>query len=319
MKYTSLALIILLLLFFSEVYVAQSSGEERKGKDVRRAAVAGMFYPSSPTGLRSDIVKLLDTVPDVKAEGKIIAALAPHAGYVFSGRVAAFTHKILSSAEFDTLVIIGHDTYSDAVAFTCPVDYYQTPLGKVPVDRKMTTKMHKFNRGIKPHRSLHAREHTIEVHLPFLKVLDRRCKIIPILFGNPTPENCKVLSDAIQAAAGNKKVLVLASTDMSHYPRYELANKIDKSTLEVLRFMDVEKLFAHLAKHETASSVPNLRTAMCAKGGVGTAILFAKAQGADQLQILHYANSGDVPAGDKDRVVGYCSALMVKTSAQAPK
>jgi len=313
--------LIIIPLFFmiSEGYLTYAAGEEMRGKDVRPPAVAGTFYPGSPTQLRSTITKLLDSVPEVKPAGKILAAVAPHAGYIFSGSVAAYTHKLLSTVEFDTLIVIGHDTYRDAVAFTCPVDYFQTPLGKVPVDREMIAKLQEFNRGIKAHRSLHSQEHTVEVHLPFLQVLGKKCKILPILFGNPTAENCRILSDAILAAANNKTVFVLASTDMSHYPPYESACKVDNSTLEVLRFLDIGKLFTHLIKQEKQPTVPNLQTAMCARGGVGTAILCAQAHGANYAQILRYANSGDVPAGGKHRVVGYCSVLMVKAADHSSK
>ena len=300
-----------ILLLVSEGYRFQASGEERKSGTVRPPAVAGTFYPGSPAQLYRTIKTLLDNVPEIKPAGEIRAAVGPHAGYTFSGQVAAYTHKLMSAVSFDTLVIIGHDSYRNAVAFTCPVDYFQTPLGKVPVDREMMAKMHKFSQGIKPHRSFHDRDQTIEVHLPFLQVLGRQCKIIPILFGDPTTENCRVLSDAILAAAGKKTVFVLASADMSHYPPYESACRVDRSTLAVLRSLDVGKLFNHLSQQER-QSVPNLQTTMCAKGGVGTAILFARAHGANQGQILCYANSGDVPAGGKNRVVGYSSVLMVK-------
>jgi AmmeMemoRadiSam system protein B len=94
---------------------------------------------------------------------------------------------------------------------------------------------------------------------------------------------------------------------------------LDNATLHVLRALDVNKLFAHLAKQERQHSVPGLRTAMCASGGVGTAILCAKANGANYAQVLHYANSGDVPAGDKYGVVGYCSVLIVQTEEHISK
>ena len=311
-KFFVTAMIIFFLFLVPVRYLPHTSGEEKSDKEIRSPAVAGKFYPGSPIQLKKQIAALLDSVPDMKPDGEIVAAVAPHAGYIFSGRVAAYTHKLLSAVDYDTLVIIGHDTYRNAVAFTCPVDYFQTPLGKVRVDREMMAKMQKFNRNIKAHRSLHAYEHTVEVHLPFLQFLGKQCKIIPILFGNPSVENCRILSDAILAAADDKTVFVLASTDMSHFPPYESACRIDNSTLEVLESLDIDKLFKHLAKQERQRSVPNLETAMCAKGGVGTAILFAKAHSANRAQILHYANSGDVPAGGKHRVVGYCSVLIVK-------
>jgi AmmeMemoRadiSam system protein B len=308
MKIKSLSsIIILLLLLVADGYWSQSKGEE-----VRLPAVAGTFYPGSPNELRRDVTTLLDSVPEIKPAGKILAAVAPHAGYIYSGGVAAYTHKVLSTVDFHTLVIIGHDTYRDAVAFTCPADYFQTPLGKVPVDRGMMAKMHAFHRGIKANWAIHAREHTVEVHLPFLQVLGRRYKIIPILFGNPTTKNCQILSDAIINAAGEKTVLVLASADLSHYPPYDLAYKVDNSTLEVLKSLDVDRLFTHLGVQEREASVPDLRTTMCAKGGVGTAVLFARAYGADRAQILRYANSGDVRGGGKSGVVGYSSVLMLK-------
>jgi AmmeMemoRadiSam system protein B len=300
-------MIMLLLVWVADGYWSQSKSEE-----VRLPAVAGAFYPSSANELRRNIKAYLDSVPEVKPAGKILAAVAPHAGYTYSGGVAAYTHKVLSAVDFQTLVIIGHDSYRKAIAFTCPADYFQTPLGKVPVDREMMAKMHAFNPGIKANMAIHAREHTVEVHLPFLQVLGRRCKIVPLLFGNPTTKNCQILSDAIIAAAGHKTVFVLASADMSHYPPYDLAYKVDKSTLEVLKSLDVDRLFTHLAVQERESSVPNLRTAMCAKGGVGTAVLFAQAHGAGRAQILRYANSGDVRGGGKGSVVGYSSVLMVK-------
>jgi AmmeMemoRadiSam system protein B len=302
-----LSIIIFLFLLVGNGYWSPSRAEE-----VRLPAVAGAFYPASANELRRNIKSYLDSVPEIKPAGKILAAVAPHAGYTYSGGVAAYTHKALSTVDIHTLVIIGHDAYGNDVAFTCPADYFQTPLGKVPVDREMMAKMHAFHRGIKANRAIHAREHTVEVHLPFLQVLGRPCKIIPILFGNPTAKNCQILADAIISAAGDKTVFVLASADMSHYPPYDLAYKVDKSTLEVLKSLDVERLLTHLAVQEREASVPNLRTALCAKGGVGTAILFARARGADRVQILRYANSGDVRGGDKRGVVGYSSVLMVK-------
>lgn len=308
--------IFLICIYFCTLglHPSQATGEEENDVLIRPPAVAGMFYPDSPEELRREITLFLDQAPEVKPAGIVLAALAPHAGYAYSGGVAACTYKLLPSVEFDTLVIIGHDTFRDAVAFLCPVDYFRTPLGKMPVDREMVEKMRAFHPGIKSDRMIHVRDHTVEVHLPFLQVQDRQCRIVPILFGNPTIENCRILSEAILAATGNKKVFVLASTDLSHYPPYDAACRIDKSTLAAISAMDIDKFFNYISKYERQSAIPNLRTAICASGGVGTAMLCAKARGADHAQILHYANSGDIPAGDKRRVVGYGSALFVKKS-----
>jgi AmmeMemoRadiSam system protein B len=290
--------------------------DNNDSEEIRHPSAAGSFYPETASELRKTITAMMNSVPEMSPEGEIFAAIAPHAGYVYSGTVAAYTFKQLSKVDFDTIVIIGHETdlYPNIIAYICPVDYFETPLGKVPVDREMIKKMVAFNNGIRTNRSIHANDHSIEVQIPFLQVLGKNCMIVPILFGNSTPENSRILADAIIASAGDKKVFVLASTDMSHYPSYGSANMVDSSTLEVLKTMDVSRLFEYLYEQVNRQTIPNLVTAMCSRGGVGTAILFAKAHGANHAQILHYANSGDISMGDKQRVVGYSSVLFVKTA-----
>jgi len=291
----------------------QGQQEEGAADVVRPPAAAGRFYPGNPTGLRQTIRYLLDNVPEETVSGEIVAAVAPHAGYRYSGQVAAHTHKFIADVDFDTAVIIGHDCHiRGTIALICPVDYYQTPLGKVPVDHEMVSKMLAFHPGIRAETSIHGREHTVEVQLPFLQFLEKQCKIVPVLFGNPTVENCRIFAKAIASAAGEKKVFVLASTDMSHYPSYEIARRVDGETLKVLRSLDVEKLFAHLNGLDIRRDIPGLETSMCARGGVGTAMFFGGARGADRATVLCYANSGDVPVGGKSSVVGYCSVLIVR-------
>jgi MEMO1 family protein len=281
--------------------------------NIREPAAAGSFYPSSESELRAMITKYLAAAPDEKPSGDIIAAVAPHAGYVYSGAVAARTFKQLAGIDFETIVVIGHDSYQDGVAYLSPDKYFRTPLGLMEIDTDMVEKMMKFNRGIKSSRSMHSEDQTVEIQLPFLQVLGKKCRIVPVMFGNPTAGNCRILAEAIIAAAGDKKVFVLSSTDMSHYPSDDDANKVDKSTLEVVKTMDVNKIFTHLDS-QINRSVSGLQTALCSRGGLGTAIYFARARGANQAQVLHYANSGDVSIGSKDRVVGYSSVVFLKTT-----
>ncbi len=306
----SLALVSACFLLF--LYL---SPNEAAGEDIRQPAVAGSFYPGSQSELRAMITKYLDDAPDINPGGEVLAAVAPHAGYVYSGAIAARTFRQLADTDFDTIVIIGHDSYQDCVAYVSPDQYFSTPLGQIEVDREMVEKMMKFSSGIRSSRSIHSEDHTIEIQLPFLQVLGKKCRIVPVIFGNPAAKNCRVLADAIIAAAGDKKVFVLSSTDMSHYPSYKDANRVDRATLEVVKTMDVDRIFAHLGSQTGKNGVPGLQTALCSRGGLGTAIFFAKARGADQAQVLHYANSGDVSIGDKSRVVGYSSVLFVRKSA----
>jgi AmmeMemoRadiSam system protein B len=279
---------------------------------VRRPARAGQFYPGTKASLSAAVDSYIEKVPARESDAEILAAVVPHAGYQFSAGVASYVFKAITNVQFETIVIIGHDCGAGGgVALVCDVDFYETPLGRVPVDTGMVRKLIAYDPGIRAERRIHAQEHTVEVQLPFLQRAGREFSVVPVLFGDPTIRNCKTLAEAISAAAGSKKVFVLSSTDMTHYPPYDDAVRIDGATLETVRAFDVEKLFKTLEAQERAN--PGLRTAMCSRGGVGTAMLFARKQGADAAEVLHYANSGDVQGGDKNGVVGYGAVLFVKS------
>ncbi len=285
---------------------------------VRPPAVAGSFYPADPKNLRRVVQDFLKKVPDQDIPGELVACIAPHAGYVYSGQVAAYTHKLLEEADFEIIVIIGHNApYGNKVAFLSPADYFKTPLGKVPVDRDIVKELLSFHPGIVADERIHAREHTVEVQLPFLQVTRKDFKIVPILFGVPSLKNCKILSEALSKALKGKKAMLLASTDLSHYPPYEEACQEDQRTLEVVKRLDADKLFSYL-KSQKEKDIPNLSTAMCASGGVGTAIFFAREREADSVRILRYANSGDAEIGDKSRVVGYGAVTVSYTHLTLP-
>ncbi len=296
-----------------EPQASPASGAER-APAVRHPSVAGSFYPAQASRLRAMVTRFLAHVPDLNPGGTIVAAMAPHAGYGYSGQVAAYTHKLIRDVPFDTIVIIGHDAFRGGVAYPCSVDDFETPLGRVPVDREMVAALEARHPGIQDRCEF--QDHTVEVQLPFLQVTRKKFKIVPMLFGDPTPENARILADAIRATAGHRKVFVLASTDMSHYPGYDDARKLDLATLDVLKQLDPKRLFDHLVRARR-SGMPGLRTAMCASGGVLTAMMVARAEGADQVTVLKYANAGDVPQGDKSRVVGYGAALFVRSGGAA--
>ncbi len=302
--------------FFLPGFVFGGEGNtaaQEGGESVRPARFAGTFYSGQKQQLRKNIAKLVEDVPETEVEGKICGAVAPHAGYRYSGSVAAYTHKMLAQAEFDTVIIIGHDTFRNVAALISPHDYFETPLGRVSVDTNMAQRLVNAHEDIVINAAVHIKEHTIEVQLPFFQALKKDFKIVPVLFGTPSKENIKTLSNAIIEVTGKSGTLVLASTDLSHYPSYETASVVDKSTIEVMRLYDIDKLLLHLRKRER-KGYPGLKTAMCARGGVCTAMLVARKKGADTVQFLHYANSGDSPGGGKKSVVGYCSVLFTKTN-----
>jgi MEMO1 family protein len=307
---------LIIVFIFIALTLFTSYGENSFGSNqnetIRRAAVAGSFYPGNSEELKTTVDDLLKNAEKNDIKGTILAAMAPHAGYVYSGAIAALTFKNISDIEFDTIVIIGHDSFQDAVAYTCPVDYFETPLGKFPVDTEMVKMLNAYSKDIKPDLSIHRDDHTIEIQIPFLQIMNKKCKIVPLMFGLPSPQNCKILADAIKKAAGDKNVFVLASSDMSHYPDYEGSNKIDNITLDKVKSMDIDLFFKHVYSQMKEPQVSGLKTAICASGGVGTAMLFAKEMGADTALVLKHANSGDVTGGDKNRVVGYSSVLFMK-------
>jgi AmmeMemoRadiSam system protein B len=151
--YTLIVFVIITLTFFN-AYGEDNMAPEHK-LITRPASVAGAFYPESSEDLKTAVNGLLKDAEKKDAKGMILAAMAPHAGYVYSGQIAALTFKNISDIDFDTIVIIGHDTFQDAVAYTCPVDFFETPLGKIPVDREMMERLEAFNKGIRPDISIH--------------------------------------------------------------------------------------------------------------------------------------------------------------------
>ena len=310
---------LIIVFFFTALPLFYAYGEansinskiESKIK-TRPASVAGAFYPGDRETLKKEVDNFLKSAQKIDHPGTVYAAMAPHAGYIYSGKIAAHTFKNISDIDFDTIVIIGHDSFQNAAAYTCPVDFFETPLGDVPVDVEMVRKLQEYSKEIKPDISIHRDDHTIEVQLPFLQAINKKCKIVPLMFGYPSPENCRILAEAIKYASADKKVFVLASSDMSHYPTYEGANKVDHLTLDMIKTMDIDKFFGHVFKQRRDPQVKGLQTAICASGGVGTAMLLAKEMGADTALVLKYANSGDVQGGDKNRVVGYSSVLFIR-------
>ncbi len=275
---------------------------------VRYPAVAGGFYPASSAELKGMIDGYLSNVPAQKVRGRINALLCPHAGYQFSGQVAAYSFRELEGRHYDTVIIIGpsHHIKLDG-ASVGDWDFYETPLGRVKVDKKMAERIRNYSPKLRFLSSAHQREHSVEVEVPFLQRVLKDFLIVPIVMGNSTPENCQILSQAILKAIGNQKVLLVASSDMSHYPTYDNACKVDRQTLSAIESFDQAKVFQS-DSDILSKGIPNLGCTLCGLGPVATVMMVAKGMGAEKVEVLHYANSGDVEVGgrkNKDRVVGY--------------
>ncbi len=311
-KFINLLFIISLLLM-SSVAVAQVSkgGKEMGMKEIREPAVAGAFYPEKPEVLLRDVAKYLENSKKEKIEGDIVALISPHAGYMYSGQVAAYAYKLVEGRTFDSVVVVAP---SHRALFKGASLYdrggYRTPLGVVPIDTELSKKMMEWRKEIQFLPEAHSQEHSLEVQIPFLQVVLKTFNLIPIVM-EPywSWETCQYLASAIAETVRGKRVLLVASTDLSHFYTYNIAVELDKIFLNHIERFDVEGLNRDLKSN---------RTEACGGGPVVTIMLAAKVLGANHGKVLKYANSGDV-TGDRSRVVGYAAAVFYKTAGGKEK
>ncbi len=269
---------------------------------IREAAVAGAFYPANPKVLTTQIQQFLDHADIEPIEGEIRGIISPHAGYVYSGQVAAYAMKAISKSTFDTVVVIAP---SHRMAFegasVMEKGQYRTPLGLIDIDEEMAAAVIKESSGIFPGTEAHALEHAVEVQLPFLQVVLKEFKLVPVVMGNQTSLMCERLSATLHKAitVTGRRALVVGSTDLSHYYPYEFAKKLDESVVRLLENYDAGSL---------ADAFDAEQCEACGKGPIITTMMVSRLMGAGKSKVLKYANSGDV-SGDKSGVVGYVSAV----------
>lgn len=289
-------------------------------KNIRPSAVAGQFYEADADRLKHQVQYYLDKTEkqDIKM-GAVRAIMTPHAGYDFSAPVAAAGYKQIEGKKTGTVVILcnSHTAYFDGLAIDGH-DAWQTPLGQVGVDRKLADKLIAADKSIHYNNEVHAGEHALEVQLPFLQtVLPDGFMIVPILFGNTGGDGYARLARALENNLGPDD-LVVASSDMSHYPKYEDANTIDQETLGVIKTADVEKMDDYTEEVEERD-VPGEQTILCGIDGVKTVMELYGLAGWDRIGILKYANSGDAEMGDRERVVGYGAVAFGLASSSESK
>jgi len=301
----------LIMFLIIAMFLTPAPGNGDKSPDsatsVRPAAVAGKFYPADPAELRTDVMNYLHKAGNPVIKGDLLAIMSPHAGYVFSGQVAAYSYKELSNRVYDTVIILGPSHYvplSGASVFS--KGYYAVPGAEIPVNSVMAKKIIDKKSSIFDSPSAHySREHCIEVQLPFLQATMKNFSIVPILIGQVDENFCKVLADRIVKSIKDTRTLIVASSDMSHYPPYKIAKEVDSHNLQLIKNMDTHGLHQSMQKDVRKYGSRNLATCMCGEWPVITTILATKQLGGDTVEILKYANSGDVKYGDTNSVVGY--------------
>ncbi len=281
---------------------------------VRPPAVAGSFYPAQPDALEQTVRMYLARTSRVGV--RPIALIAPHAGYTYSGPVAAAAFKQLEGQTYDVVVVLGtnHTTagFEDIAAYA--EGAYATPLGEVPVDTEVAQRLVAAHDRIVADVGPHVKEHSIEVVLPFLQETLGDFRVVPIIVGAPRMDNCRLLADALVAALADRRALVVASSDMSHYPAYEDAQRVDNRILAAIETLDPATV---QAENDAclAAGTPNLACTLCGLGPVLTAMMYARDVGANQATTLLYQNSGDAAAGSRDRVVGYGAVMFWRWDA----
>lgn len=265
----------------------------------REAKVAGAFYPDDPTTLRAMVARFLEQFPlPTLVTPAPRALILPHAGYPYSGIVAAQGIRQIQGRSYDAVVVVGftHREPFDGVS----VDNrpaYRTPLGTIPVDHD-AVRLLLAQPGLRHVEAAHAAdEHSLEVMLPFLQVALGSFRLVPILMGGVDPADADALADALAALARQRTILCIFSTDLSHYHPYEEARAHDERTVAAI-LGETPQAVARLCAAGTLEA--------CGQAPIVTALAFAERLGFLERRLLAYANSGDT-AGDKSRVVGYAA------------
>ncbi|MFC1938301.1 AmmeMemoRadiSam system protein B [Chloroflexota bacterium] len=265
---------------------------------IRNQAVAGQFYPASPSQLKA-MIKELTNEKAVKED--VIGLLSPHAGYIYSGPVAG---AVISKLKIkDTMVIIGPNHTGMGKPFSIMTEgTWETPLGQVEVDSELGKQILAISSHLVEDYEAHKYEHSIEVQLPFLQYFRPDIKIVPIVLAHSTADTFKKIGKEIAEATNksNKNTIIMASSDMSHYVPFEEAEKKDNEAIEAILDLNEDELLRR---------VEELNISMCGYAPAVSLITAAKELGATDAKLVRYQTSGDI-SGDYSSVVGYAGIII---------
>jgi hypothetical protein len=271
---------------------------------IREPAVAGQFYPAKASQLRAEVTGLLDrTRPSAgtRPPQEAIAAVVPHAGYVYSGPVAGAVFGRLSIPE--TVVLLGpNHTGLGAPVSVWTSGAWRTPLGEVAVDEAFAATLLEHFPSATANESAHLREHSLEVQLPFLQVLRPGVRIVPIVLAVDALAPLVGLGQTLAelAASHPRSLLLVASTDMTHFQPQEVAEHQDKLALERVLALDPAGLWQVVLENDIS---------MCGYMPTATVLAYARARGATTGELVRYETSGD-RTGDRGSVVGYAGVII---------
>jgi len=272
---------------------------------VRHAAVAGYFYPSDPEELNNSIKNSFlnrigpGKLPPSEKRVDALGYVAPHAGYEYSGPVAAHAYYEISalSEEF-TFIILGPNHYGIGSPIAVPQsDEWETPLGKVEIDETLKHELVRGSNIIDIDDSAHWREHSIEVQLPFLQYVKKNFKVLPISMAYMEMGAAIDVAETIFKSINGRRVMVLASSDMTHYEPQASVNEKDRIAIDAITSLDVSRLYLVISQKNIT---------MCGYGPVAVLMHLSKLMGYTDVRLLKHSDSGEI-TGDRASVVGYAS------------
>lgn len=271
--------------------------------EIRPPAVAGMFYEREPVRLKKAIENYLNQAHPPKIEGEIIGLVSPHAGYFYSAKTAAYGYKLVKGKKYNSVVVISpsHYEYFRGISIYNGIAY-QTPLGTISIDSELRDELKDYNNIIEFSKRGHGREHALEVQLPFLQLVLEDFKLLPIVMGDQSKEFVYSLAEILAEVLKNKNVLLVASSDLSHYFSHDVANSLDSRIEHLINKFDDETLIDELEEEKVQA---------CGGGPIVTVMKTSKLLGANKSKVL-YRNDSSEASGDKHQVVGYLSAVFYK-------
>lgn len=268
----------------------------------REAVVAGQFYPGTAVAIEQSIQNYLDKVDQQQFDiNKLYGIISPHAGYPYSGEIAAYGYDIIKKEKPDKIIVIAPSHREFIEGFSIyPGEFYATPLGKIPLDSELADKLVERTSSVDKNMAGHKEEHSLEVQLPFLQYILEDFKIVPIVAGNVDQTAVSDLVESLSELSEEEDFIIVASSDLSHFHSYDEAIKKDRELIDRLKQFNTDNLVqAH--KDRTLEA--------CGMIPISVLLEYAQKTGEPEFIELDYRNSGDT-AGGKGRVVGYLSAAI---------
>jgi len=266
---------------------------------MRAPAVADRFYPGNPEHLQSTLDSLVPVVAE-QDKKKALAVIMPHAGYLYSGATAGATISRVQTPE--TVLIMGPNHHGTGAALALSTEDWRMPLGAAPIDRPLATALLEHSSVIVADHEAHLFEHSIEVQIPFLQQVQKRLKIVPLVLSHIAYDLCRTAARELAAAIGKhpQPVLMVASSDMSHYESRQQASRKDQMAIDRILALDPQGLY---------DTVHGKRISMCGVVPAVIALLAALELGATQAELVRYTDSGEA-SGDTSQVVGYAGLVI---------